>query len=82
MSNLTIQDIIDNALNDIDMFSGNVRIIDSAGTLYENSDGIEGGVVDDLLARELLTVHSVILHSDDVYTPDTPCIVFEVAGEE
>lgn len=79
---ITIQDIIDAAANDIDTFTGHVRIINNNGKLlYDNSDGIEGGVVDNLLARELCTIYSEIIHSDDVYTPDEPCIVFEVEAE-
>lgn len=82
MANLTIQDIIDSALNDIDLFTGRVKIMDDNGTLlYESTDGIEGGVVDNLLAHELLTIHSEIIHSDDVYTSDEPCIVFEIEAE-
>lgn len=78
---MTIQDIIDGSRNDIETFEGYVRIVDSSGVLYENSDGIEGGVVDGLLARELLSISSTIIRFDGVFEPDQSCIVFEIEDE-
>lgn len=78
---ISIQDIIDDSQNDIETFEGYVRIVDSTGVLYENSDGIEGAVVDDVLARELLSISSAIIRFDDKFEPDQSCIVFEVADE-
>lgn len=78
---MSIQDIIDGSQNDIETFEGYVRIVDSTGVLYENSDGIEGAVVDDLLARELLSIRPTIIRFDDKFEPDQGCIVFEVEDE-